>query len=318
MAATVKQKIRYGTLFLFAMLLIAAGIGLFHIFRLKKDSNLILQNNYESVQYVHVMLRALDSMGFDGKLHKANFNNSLQSQEKNITEKNEGALTADIRLKFDSLNDTLIPPATVLAIKNDLNAILALNMQAIALKNERASVTATKALTYISLIAGLVFVVGFSFVYNFPTIITDPINEIAEGIREITNKNYEHRIRYKRDDEFGEVATAFNAMADRLEVFENSNLNQIMFQKARAEAVVNSLKDASIGIDKDNIVLFANDQALKLLHLEAAQIVEKPVTEVEKGNDLFRFLLGESSNVPFKIVVDNRENYFVKEVNEIN
>ncbi|MET0244064.1 MAG: HAMP domain-containing protein, partial [Flavitalea sp.] len=297
MAATVKQKIRYGTLFLFAMLLIAAGIGLFHIFRLKKDSNLILQNNYESVQYVHAMLRSLDSMSFDGKLQRQNFNSSLQLQEKNITEQNEGALTAGIRLKFDALNDSLIPTGSVTSIKSDLNAILALNMQAIALKNERASVTATKALTYISLIAGLVFVIGFSFVYNFPTIITDPINEITEAIREITNKNYEHRIRYRRDDEFGQVATAFNAMADRLEVFENSNLNQIMFQKARAEAVVNSLKDASIGIDKNNIVLFANDQALKLLHLEAAEIVEKPVTEVEKSNDLFRFLLGESSNV---------------------
>ncbi|MET0300954.1 MAG: HAMP domain-containing protein, partial [Flavitalea sp.] len=209
MAATVKQKIRYGTLFLFAMLLIAAGIGLFHIFRLKKDSNLILQNNYESVQYVHAMLRSLDSMSFDGKLQRQNFNSSLQLQEKNITEQNEGALTAGIRLKFDALNDSLIPTGSVTSIKSDLNAILALNMQAIALKNERASVTATKALTYISLIAGLVFVIGFSFVYNFPTIITDPINEITDAIREITNKNYEHRIRYRRDDEFGQVATAF-------------------------------------------------------------------------------------------------------------
>ena len=31
-----------------------------------------------------------------------------------------------------------------------------------------------------------------------------------------------------------------------------------MFEKSRAEAVINSLKDASIGIDKNNIVLFAN------------------------------------------------------------
>ena len=43
-----------------------------------------------------------------------------------------------------------------------------------------------------------------------------------------------------------------------LQYFENSNLNKLMFEKSRAEAVINSLKDASIGIDKNNIVLFAN------------------------------------------------------------
>ena len=46
-------------------------------------------------------------------------------------------------------------------------------------------------------------------------------------------------------------------------------------------------------------------------------MVGQPVEEVSKSNDLLLFLLEEKGNLPFKIVVDNRENYFTKEVVDI-
>ena len=78
-------------------------------------------------------------------------------------------------------------------------------------------------------------------------------------------------------------------MAERLEYFESSNLNKLMFEKSRAEAVINSLKDASIGIDKTNSVLFANYQALQLLGLRSEEVVGKSVDELKTKNDLFGF-----------------------------
>jgi signal transduction histidine kinase len=77
------------------------------------------------------------------------------------------------------------------------------------------------------------------------------------------------------------------------------------------------LKDASIGIDKNSIILFANNQALQLLGLEAKDIVSRPTSEVADRNDLFRFLLNEKNSIPFKIVVDGKENYFSKEIIEV-
>jgi len=106
-------------------------------------------------------------------------------------------------------------------------------------------------------------------------------------------------------------------MAQQLEYFENSNLNKLLFEKSRAEAAINSLKDASIGIDKKDIVLFANGEALQLLGLSAEAIVGKSIPEVSKKNDLFLLLIAEKSSAPFKIVIENRENYFIKEVIEV-
>ena len=147
--------------------------------------------------------------------------------------------------------------------------------------------------------------------------LTSPINSLTEGIQEISKKNYRHRIHLDRKDEFGQMADAFNDMAERLEYFENSNLNKIIFEKTRAEAVINSLKEASIGIDKNGIILFANDEALQLLNMQARDIVGKPVDDITKRNDLLRFLLEEKGSLPFKIVVENRENYFTKEIMDI-
>ena len=317
MANTVKTKIRLGTLFLFLLVLLSCGVGIYNLVRLKNDSKLILKSNYESLDYCHTMQRYLDSMKIDKSKSLAGFDSALKLQEINITEKGEKAATAAIRKYFELYRSGDSSPATLLNIRSVIRQVIALNMAAIEVKNKKAGTTADNALTFISFLAAIVFLVGFTFSYNFPFIITGPINSLKEGIQQIGKKNYQYRIHLDRKDEFGQMATAFNDMAERLEYFENSNLNKIIFEKTRAEAVINSLKEASIGFDKNGLILFANDQALQLLGLKAKDIVGQPVEEISKRNDLLRFLLQEKGSLPFKIVIDNRENYFTKEILDI-
>ncbi|MGZ8509290.1 MAG: ATP-binding protein [Chitinophagaceae bacterium] len=317
MAQTVKQKIRLGTLFLFFLLLLSGGIGIYHLVRLKNDAKLILKNNYESLDYCHSMQRYLDSIPINTARSFSQFDSVLKYQEQNITEAGEGEATARVRASFNLYRSGDNSPGTIQQIRSGIQRILALNMYAIEIKNQKAGHTADKALTYISFLAAFIFLVGFTFSFNFPYVLTSPINSLTEGIQQISKKNYHYRIHLDRKDEFGQMADAFNDMAERLEYFESSNLNKIIFEKTRAEAVINSLKEASIGIDKNGIILFANDQALQLLSMQAKDIVGKPVDDIARRNDLLRFLLEEKGSVPFKIVVDNRENYFTKEIMNI-
>lgn len=317
MANSVKRKIRLGTLFLFFLVLLSGGVGIYHLVRLKTDANEILKDNYESLEYCHTMQRSLDSIAVNGDKSLSRFDSILKRQEANITETGEAEATAVIRKYFELLRSGSNSPAVIQSIQAGIQQILALNMTAIELKNKKAGNTADKALTYITLLAAIIFIIGITFTFNFPSVVTGPISALTEGIQEISKKNYHHRIHLERKDEFGQMADAFNDMAERLEYFESSNLNKIIFEKTRAEAVINSLKEASIGIDKNDIILFANDQALQVLGLQAKDIVGQPVNEIAKRNDLFRFLLEEKGSMPFKIVVDNRENYFTKEIMDI-
>lgn len=314
MPNTVKKKIRLGTLFLFLMVLLSCGVGIFNLVRLKNDATEILKNNYESLGYCHTMQQVITA---PGTVSPALFDSALKWQEANITEPGEQESTALIKKYYNRYRSGDSSAVVLQQIHAGIQQVLQLNMQAIEIKNKTAAQTASKALAYISILAALVFLVGFSFSYNFPYILTFPISSITEGLEEVSRKNYRHRINLNRKDEFGRMAEAFNTMTERLEYFENSNLNKLIFEKTRAEAVINSLKEASIGIDKNDTILFANNQALQLLGVQAKDIIGQPVSEVGKKNDLFRFLIEEQSTLPFKIVLDNRENYFTREMIDI-
>lgn len=317
MAVSIKNKIRVGTLFLFLLVVLSGGLSIYYLLRLKADSDNIIKDNYESLDYCHNMQRQMDSLDFKSGNATAKFDVYLRKQENNITEPGEKESTGQLRAMFNTLVNGDTTKAKGAEIRHQIQSILSLNMQAIELKNNRAQKGAESALTILILIAALTFIIGITFIYNFPSVVVTPIHKLIEAVKEISAKNYRHRIRMDNKDEFGQLADAFNDMSARLEEFESSNLNKLIFEKSRAEAVINSLKDASIGIDKNDFVLFANQQALQLLGLKSSEIIAKSVKEVVARNDLFKFLLSADSN-PFKIVVEDKENYYIKEVLEVN
>jgi PAS domain S-box-containing protein len=317
MALNVKNKIWLGTLFLFILLLLTGGVGIYYTVHLKDQVKAVLEDNYETLSYAYTMQNQVDSFTFNQDAAYRKFDSVLKLQEQNITEPGEEELTKILRTGFERLKkgDTNLHIAG--QITSSLQQIIWLNMAAINKKSQKAETAASNAVSYIMGLAGIVFLIAFTFMVNFPSIVTNPISQLTVAIKEIANKNYSHRIHIDNKDEFGKLADAFNDMAERLQYFESSNLNKLLFEKSRAEAVINSLKDASIGIDKDNIILFANEQALQLLGVKAPEMVGKSVEELTEKNDLFRFLINNDSKAPFKIVVDNRENYFTKEMVEV-
>lgn len=314
---TVRRKIWLGTLFLFLLLLITGGVSIFYMAKLKGDAKNVLKDNYESLSYCHTMEQQLDSFPISYKSALAKFESALEQQQNNITEKGEKEVTDRLQTDIAKLKSGDTGRANTEAIAHEVQTIMYLNTQAIKRKSLIAETSASDALTIIISLSGLLVVIAFTFIFNFSSVITEPINQLLAALKEISQRNYKYRIHIDNKDEFGMVADTFNDMAGRLENFESSNLSLILFEKSRAEAVINSLKDASIGIDKKDRILFANEQALQLLGLKAESIVNKSVEEIKKRNDLFRYLMESDNASPFKIVVDNRENYFTKEIVEV-
>ncbi|MGB3007369.1 MAG: ATP-binding protein [Chitinophagaceae bacterium] len=319
MAVKLKTKVALGGLFLFLLLILVASVSFYHFTRLSEDSKAIVKNNYETLNYSWDMLKELDSMTIkDSITAYQNFEKNLLAQEKNITEPGEKELTASLRQNFDRLRQQKNIDSITSLVRKDISQIMMVNLQAIDKKNKTTQISAQSAKTIISIILTVCILLGFTFLFNFPSLVASPIASLTEGIKAIANKKYGERIHLNRSDEFGDLANAFNTMAERLDEYEHSNLSKIMFEKQRAETVINSLKDASIGIDNKGKVLFANQQALQLLNLKEADIVSLPQKEVQQRNDLFRFLINEENNIPFKIVVEGKENYFTKEIIELN
>ncbi len=317
MALSVKNKIWLGTFFLFMLLLLTGGAGIYYMAKLKSEVKNVLQDNYETLSYCHSMQHQLNNVSTSFNKSVTIFEDALKQQEHNITEPGEAKATNQLRLDLNELKSGDTSKRNLQGMDDQIQSILVLNMKAIQRKSRVTEITADDALTIIISLGGVVFLIAFTFLFNFPSVVTNPISRLTDSIKEIANKNYKHRIRIDNTDEFGKLANAFNEMAERLQYFESSNLNKLMFEKSRAEAVINSMRDASIGVDKNNNVLFANYQALQLLGITADDVVDKPVNEISAKNDLFKFLIENDTSTPFKIIVDNRENYFIKEVIEV-
>lgn len=299
-----KTKITLGVLFLFMMLMIVGIMGYYYLNRVNREAGVILQDNYESLEYAKKMLQALE------RGDTAAFLASLRQQEANITEPGEEKITALVRQHFMAGQYDLT--------RHDLFTIMELNMNATVKKNERSKATADKALLYIALISGICFLLSITFVYNFPGYIANPIRELTEGIKGIAQKRYEQRLYFRSGDEFGELAAAFNTMAQKLDEYEHSNLARILFEKKRAEAVIGSLKDATIGIDDKGAILFANKEALQLLNMEEKEVAGYDAATVAKHNDLLYFLLHNREQGPVKIVVNGKESFFTRETADIH
>ena len=218
MALNVKKKIWLGTFFLFLLLLLTGGVGIFYMAKLKTEGQNVIKANYESLSYCHSMQQLLPTVVSGSKQSINSFEDALVQQEQNITEPGEDTATGSLRQDFNKLKSGDISQQSIQGIEKHLQSILFLNMEAIQKKSLAAEKTAEDALTIISGLGGLVFLIALTFLINFPSVVTNPILRLAEAIKEIANRNYTHRIHIHNKDEFGKLADAFNEMAERLQI----------------------------------------------------------------------------------------------------
>lgn len=299
-------------------------VGMSHIYSLKSDTKNILKDNYRSLEYAKNMLYALDELNSNALI---TFDNNLKKQEQNITETGESNLTKSLRGKFEDLKSNQSNNALKPEIRNELLKIITLNMNAIEHKSESAQLSADKAFVWISIVSLLCFLIAFALFFNLPSDIANPIKELTDSIKQISEKKYSKRIIVDEKNEFGELAHSFNVMAEKLEEYNNSNLSQLLFEKKRIETLINNMSDPVIGLDENQKVIFINQEALKILNLNESECINHFIEDISLKNDLIKSL---SENIdltkptintktqPIKIFTNDKESYFEKEILHIS
>ena len=308
-----KAKLTAGIGFLFLVILVFGILGIVSISRLSIDADKILKNNYETLVYDNNMLKALDELPGNQKALNY-FETNLKKQENNITEFGEGDATKLLRTNFEALKQNPTDSSNYREIRQAIQLINTLNQNAIFNKNATAQHTANSAIFWLTIIFSILTILAFTLTLNFPAVISKPVKALAEGIKEIANKNYGNRIVLEQNDEFKELADAINTMAGKLDEYENSNLAKIKFEKSRIETIINQMKDGIIGMDEHNHILFLNAVSEKMLGLKEKEIIGQYAPDVAIQNDLMRRLLQDEKQNELKIYADKKESYFNKEV----
>jgi PAS domain S-box-containing protein len=317
MSVKLKTKLTSGLAFLFGVILLFGVLGAYNINLLSRNADLILKDNYESIRYGTNMLKALENAN-GKKIDYTLFEENLRKQEANITEPGEKELTENIRKNFEELKANPEDPSNYAEIRQSIHEVLDLNASAIYRKNGTAQETASNAKRWLAIIFTVMTLISFTFIFNLPGIVSGPIQSLSEGISEIANKNYNKRIYLKQKDELGDLAMAFNSMAEKLDLYEHSNIAKMQFEKSRIETIINQMSDGIIGLDAKRNILFLNVVAQKLMGLKEADIVGKYAPDVALKNDLMRKLLQtDADKRDLKIYFENKEGFFNKDMLDV-
>ena len=319
---TIKVKLVLGIGLLFGMIALLTILSSYYINRISGDTRNILVANYNTLDYSRKMQVALNN-GIENADQMNRFETNLKKQQENITEIGEKELTDKLAGHFRQLKKAPIETTLVKLLQNDISDIMLLNMQAIDRKSKLAVANAESSILWISVIGMICFLISFTMFVNLPGNIANPIRELTGSIRQIARQNYSERIHFEKNNEFGDLASSFNTMAEKLQEYQEGNIQKLMIEKKRIETLINNMHDPVVGLDEKNVILFMNDMALRISGLKKEEVINQPVLKIAVNNDLVRMLIqdlfsgsspSEESNVPIKIYADNKESYFEKEV----
>jgi PAS domain S-box-containing protein len=263
------------------------------------------------------MLSSLDEMTTDEPKAILLFETNLKKQLANITETGEDKVTYNLQKSFQLLEKNRSDETIKAQIRQDIFEIMKLNMNAIKVKSDIAKRTAETANLWIAVVGTLCFLIAFNLLINLPNNIANPIKELTESIKQIANRNYSERVHFQSHNEYGDLARSFNTMAEKLEEYSNSSLHKLTFEKKRLETLINNMHDPIIGLDNQGLILFVNNEALKIIGLKQEEVIGQLATTLALKNDLMKSLiineLESPKAHPMKIYADGKESYFEKE-----
>lgn len=284
MLLNLKTKFSLGLIFLFLMTLAISMQGIYQIYRLNGDVRLILQQNIRSILFSNNMLLALETQ----PVQLAELKKNLLLQEHNVTEPGEGAATARAASLVQQLQLQPGNPPLSAQLRHVILQISEINQQAIIRKNNISSAAASRAILRLSVITLVLLSVSILFIFSYPYIITQPIQQLTAGIRQIADRKYHTRIHIQSKDELGELANVFNVMAEKLYAYENSNLEKIKIEKTRIEtektkfiATASHELKTPIASMKMSISLLA-DERTGTLQQEQQELLESISEDVER------------------------------------
>ncbi|MFC4262316.1 ATP-binding protein [Ferruginibacter yonginensis] len=315
----IKAKLILGIGSLFVMIVAMILLGTFFINKLANESKNILVANYNSIDYARKMLTAINN-GLNDTAQLQLLNENVALQQNNISEVGEAALTQTLVQNVTLLkahnNDTALHKK----VQQSITDIMLLNMQAIKRKSAIAATTADAAKVWIGFVGAICFIIAFVLLFNLPGNIANPIKQLTASIQQIAAENYAQRLHFDKQNEFGDLATAFNVMAQKLADYKTSNLEKLLLEKKRFETLINNMHDPVIGLNATHQIIFINDSALQICGLKLADVLQQPIQQLAQRNDLLHTLMQavfEQTNVKnqtLKIYANNKESYFEKDV----
>jgi len=293
---SLRTKIFLGfTIILFTMFLVTVW-SIFNFYKIGESINITMQENYRSIIAADNIGKSLDEQLYaliviiNGDFE--NGNKLLSKSKENFyywyNQARMAAFTKEERDVLDSLNsqysnfltywipridfrknsghkngliinDLFLIVNQIKSLKEKSNEILEINHK---LLNEAIQQTKTIIQTATFFILVTLFgtiAVSILFSRSFSNYLVRPINKLRETVEQISEGHFNKKIEIdEKSEEISGLAEEFNKMIERLQHYEQLNLNKILFEKKKSELVIENITEPVVMIDNDLNILLSN------------------------------------------------------------
>ncbi len=310
-----KKKILIGYGVAVALMVLVFAWAVTNLVSLGKATQAILSENYRSILAAENMVDALERQDsgilllFLGDTQKgitqfreneAEFLEWLARAKDNITIGGEKELVKSIetdyaayRREFSSLTDwreaarpsqptsyreTIFPLFS--RVRQACIKLRNLNEETMYAASVQAGTVAGRAIWSTALVAASALLVALIFSLVLAERIVRPVRRFMEASRKISSGDYAVQVPVETNDELGRLATEFNQMATQLARYHAMNIEQIISEKNKGEAILHSIEDGLVVFNTQLMATGINPAACRLLGVEASEAAEMHCTAI--------------------------------------
>lgn len=319
---SLRSKILVGNGVALALVVLVCIWAVSNLWRLGAATDRILRENYQSILAAESMTGALErqdsavllmALGLTDegiaqfREHESQFLQWLGRAKGNITIPGEGDLLKRLEEGYTSYLTAFshlrgIPPTqrqqlvtfylkamlpVFKTVRAECERLREINEKNMFEFSEKAGFMAHRAVWSTAAIGGGAVLVGLAFSLWLTALLVKPIRQMTTATAEIASGNYDVHIEHPSGDELGGLARDFMEMAHKLKAFHELNVGKLVAEKRRSEAIIQSVADGVLVVDKDQKVLGLNPAAGLALGVQSDQSIGKHVLELVRDQELF-------------------------------
>jgi two-component system phosphate regulon sensor histidine kinase PhoR len=138
------------------------------------------------------------------------------------------------------------------------------------------------------ILAGGLIIVLIAAVMSFlvSKMIARPLEKMKQGAERFARGELDHKLAVPNTEEIGSLAASLNQMACQLD----ERIKTIESQRSEKEAILSSMVEGVIAVDRDERILSLNPAVYELLQIDLEQAIGKSIQEVFRNSELLGFI----------------------------
>ncbi|MEL7011559.1 MAG: histidine kinase dimerization/phospho-acceptor domain-containing protein, partial [Cyanobacteria bacterium J06588_4] len=292
-----------------------------HLRRLGRASEAILEENYLSIlaadktidalerQDSAVLLFLLESRELGSQQFQRNqieFLKWLGRAEGNITIPEEAAIIEEIEQSYQSYlktfsllqqqnkvttadyYDNMLPIFEQIRDRSD--QLRNINQAAMEAASENAQEVSSQAVWSMAIAGTTAGIVGLSFSLWLTRRIVQPLSAMTMATEKIAQGEYDIALQVKSQDELGILAREITTMSQKLKAFRDLNVDKVIVAKQRSEAIVQSIADGIIVVDRELKIIAINSLAANIAQVKSMLATNNHFLDVFSDRTLYQYL----------------------------